>query len=284
MHYYKLNIPDWNLATSHLSLEEEAIYFRLVNYYYDTEAPISEETQWVFRRLRLGSHSDVAERILSEFFFLKEDGWHHRRCENVIDEYHEQAEKNRNNGKKGGRKPKRDAASKAKNPVGSQSDASGGAKENPDITLTINQEPLTSNQSITPLAPLEKNSRRGKKLPIGFTLPKEWIDLAISEMRCSPSAVESDQLAFIHYYTNGKGKNESHIDWQMTWRNWYRKSYSECSKSSEENSNGKRRSGIESIQDRVKGDIAQRNSGRSSAGIRASASNVIDGEFERVPY
>jgi uncharacterized protein YdaU (DUF1376 family) len=52
MHYYKFNIADWHLATSHLTLEEEAIYFKLVNFYYDTEQPIPAETQTVIRRLR----------------------------------------------------------------------------------------------------------------------------------------------------------------------------------------------------------------------------------------
>ena len=58
MHYYKFNIADWHLATSHLTLEEEAIYFKLVNFYYDTEKPIPLETQMVIRRLRLGSYVD----------------------------------------------------------------------------------------------------------------------------------------------------------------------------------------------------------------------------------
>ena len=70
MHYYKFNIADWHLATSHLSLEEEAIYFRLINYYYDTEQAIPEETQSVIRRLRLGSNSEIVGIILKEFFTI----------------------------------------------------------------------------------------------------------------------------------------------------------------------------------------------------------------------
>jgi len=71
MYYYKFNIADWHLATSHLSLEEEAIYFRLINYYYDTESPIPVETQSVIRRLRLGSNSEIVGIILKEFFTLE---------------------------------------------------------------------------------------------------------------------------------------------------------------------------------------------------------------------
>jgi uncharacterized protein YdaU (DUF1376 family) len=53
MHYYKFEIAVWHLHTSHLSLIEEAVYFRLINFYYDTESPIPTETHSVIRRLRL---------------------------------------------------------------------------------------------------------------------------------------------------------------------------------------------------------------------------------------
>ena len=142
MHYYKFHIPDWNLATGHLSLEEEAIYFRLINFYYDTEAPIPKETQTVIRRLRLGSHSVSVGLILEEFFVLEDDGWHHKRCDEVISEYHGKAELNRENGKKGGRPPRNGAASRAKNPDGSQMEP----RRNPDVTLTTNHKPITNNQ------------------------------------------------------------------------------------------------------------------------------------------
>ena len=42
MHYYKFNIADWSLGTAHLSLIEEAIYFRLINHYYDSESDLFE--------------------------------------------------------------------------------------------------------------------------------------------------------------------------------------------------------------------------------------------------
>ena len=132
MYYYKFNIADWHLATSHLSLEEEAIYFRLINYYYDSENPIPEETQSVIRRLRLGSYSETVGIILKEFFTLESDGWHHKRCDDEISQYHEKAEVNQINGKKGGRPKKTQSVS----------------KDNPDITLTKNHKPLTKNQII----------------------------------------------------------------------------------------------------------------------------------------
>jgi uncharacterized protein YdaU (DUF1376 family) len=144
MHYYKFNIADWHLATSHLLLEEEAIYFKLVNHYYDTEQPIPVETQSVIRRLRLGNHSDMVNSVLKEFFVLQEDGWHHDRCDQEIEKYHNKAENNKIVGKLGGR-PRKNKDLET-NPQKTQT----VSKNNPQETLTTNHKPITNNHINTP--------------------------------------------------------------------------------------------------------------------------------------
>lgn len=141
MHYYKFNISDWALSTSHLSEIEELVYFRLMNFYYDTEQPIPKETHSVIRRLRLGNHSDTVALILSEFFHETEKGWEHSRINEVIETYHETAEKNKLNGKKGGR-PRANKGQKPNGlPMGSQTEPKHNLNQE---LLTINQEPLTN--------------------------------------------------------------------------------------------------------------------------------------------
>jgi len=140
MHYYKFNIADWHLATSHLTLEEEAIYFKLVNFYYDTEQPIPLETQMVIRRLRLGSYVDSVGLVLDEFFIKTEDGYIHERCDLEIEKYHSKAEINKTVGKLGGRPKKINELHD--NPEITQM----VSENNPQITLTTNQEPRTTNQ------------------------------------------------------------------------------------------------------------------------------------------
>jgi len=139
MHYYKFNIADWHLATSHLSLEEEIVYFRLINFYYDTELPIPTETQSVLRRLRLKGNTLIFKDVLQEFFVLEHDGWHHKRCDDEILKYHSKAEVNRQVGKLGGR-PKKI------NNIENPEITTMVSENNPQITLTTNQEPLTKNQ------------------------------------------------------------------------------------------------------------------------------------------
>lgn len=126
MHYYQFSIGDYRAATAHLTNEEDLAFRRLLDMYYDTEQKIPLDTQWVSRRLRVDAH--VVRDVLNDMFVQHEDGWYHARCADVIEQYHAMAEKNRANGRLGGRK---------KNPVGSDSQ--------PIAKATINQEPLTNN-------------------------------------------------------------------------------------------------------------------------------------------
>jgi uncharacterized protein YdaU (DUF1376 family) len=126
MHYYQFSIGDYRAATAHLTNEEDLAFRRLLDMYYDTEQKIPLDTQWVSRRLRVDAH--VVRDVLNDMFVKHEDGWYHARCDDVIQQYHAMAEKNRANGRLGGRK---------KNPVGSDSQ--------PIAKATINQELITNN-------------------------------------------------------------------------------------------------------------------------------------------
>jgi uncharacterized protein YdaU (DUF1376 family) len=126
MHYFQFHIGDYRAATAHLSNDEDLAYRRLLDMYYDTENQIPLDTQWVAKRLRMDC--DVVKVVLQDMFKLTETGWHHGRCETVIEQYHAMAEKNRANGRLGGRK---------KNPVATVSQ--------PIAKATINNEPITNN-------------------------------------------------------------------------------------------------------------------------------------------
>jgi len=148
LHYYQFHIADFSLHTSHLTLEEEAVFRRLLDHYYDTESPIPKETQPVIRRLRLVSYAEIVQSILSEFFVLQDDGWHNLRADSEISDYNEKAVIARENGKKGGR-PKKNKRLQNEKPRITQP----VILANPDVTqpkpnqepITINEEPLTNN-------------------------------------------------------------------------------------------------------------------------------------------
>lgn len=172
MHYYKFNIGDWNLSTGHLSLEEESIYLRLINYYYDTEGPIPLETKSVFRRLRIANHSVIANEILEEYFEKTEKGFCHARCTKEIKDFKKKTQTNRINGAKGGR-PRKDATSsktqsvsdgiQSANPEGTQTEPTNNPKQEP---LTTNHKPKNKDLDFSSWP--EKPSKE---------VLQEWLDL-----------------------------------------------------------------------------------------------------------
>lgn len=170
MHYYKFNIGDYRKDTGHLSTLEHGIYRQLIDWYYLDEKPIPAETQVVARRLRLDSEVDLhsLKMVLKDFFALTKTGYAHKRIDVEIREYHGQAEKNKNNGKLGGR------------PKKTQSVISGNPDENQNNPnhkpITINQEPKRDTATaVCPASVSEQvwadflSLRRTKKAPMTVT-------------------------------------------------------------------------------------------------------------------
>lgn len=139
MHYYQFNIADYRKDTYHLTPIEHYIYRTLIDWYYLDEQPIPKITQVVSRRLGLGSDMEPnISNVLKDFFIEHENGWHHKRIDQEINEYHNQCDKNKTNGKLGGR-PKKTQVVMSGNPELTE--------PNPTVTLTINHKPITNNQS-----------------------------------------------------------------------------------------------------------------------------------------
>ena len=217
MHYYKFNIGDWHLHTSHLTLVEEAVYFRLVNHYYNTEKPfIKSETQTLIRRLRLGDESVTVKAILDEFFVLNGENYVHARCEKEIKAFKKKAKVNKENGAKGGRPPVFKGIED--NPEKTQTVSS----HNPDVTLNTNHKPLTNNQE-----PLLKDNVAiapvGQKKSKRFTppLPQVVANYMIERELSFNEAVKQSN-SFVDFYESkgwmvGKNKMKS---WQASARNW----------------------------------------------------------------
>jgi uncharacterized protein YdaU (DUF1376 family) len=200
MHYYKFNIADYRKDTGHLSTIEHGIYRQLIDWYYLDEQPIPEETQVVIRRLRLGSDEvNFLRNVLNDFFVLGKTGYTHKRIEVEIKDYQEQVEKNKNNGKLGGR-PKKTQVVISGLPDESQN--------NP------NHKPLTTNHK-----PIEKN-KRGSRLPPDLIFPDEWFDFLVKER---PELNAQQTFAkFMDYWIAQAGQKGVKLDWFATWRNWVR--------------------------------------------------------------
>lgn len=152
MYKYLHHIGDFMVDTAHLTPLEECFYRRAIDLYYLNEKPLPKETQSVFRRLRAITQEEreAVINVLQDFFVEQEDGFHNKRCDAEIAEYQLNANKNRENGKKGGRPPKKKPEDNhntsemvnSENPQETQSVILGSQSE---TQKNLNRKPLTDN-------------------------------------------------------------------------------------------------------------------------------------------
>ena len=204
MHYYKFNVASWAKDTSHLSLKEEAIYLRLVNFYYDHEKPIPLKTHLVLRKLRMADESETVELILEEFFNKTKDGWTHKHCEKLIGEYQKMAERNKKNAKLGGRPKIKDLENPTGNQDGTEDNPTGIPNYKPE---TNNQEPETNKQK----KPSKAKPSDAKEVQDYFS-ERGYAELGIG------------QKFIDHYESIGWKRGKQPVkDWKATARTWMTK-------------------------------------------------------------
>lgn len=188
MHYYSFNIKDYRKDTQHLKPMEHYIYRMLIDLYYMDEKPIPKKTQWVMRRLMLDNleHENMLKNVLDDFFYECDEGFRHKRIDCEITKYHGNAQKNRENGKKGGR-PR---------------------KNNPEITHSVtdglplesqnnpNQEPITNNHK-------PSNSNNNSASYFSIDSIADWVHPELAEMNAmlmlgAPSVPAISQADYDH--------------------------------------------------------------------------------------
>lgn len=102
MHYYQFNIADYRKRTGHLTLVEHAIYRWLMDTYYLEEVPLTSDTAKLMRlhSVRTQDEKDAFYAVLDEFFELKDDGYHHEKCDEELAKIYEKSEKARKSAQK----------------------------------------------------------------------------------------------------------------------------------------------------------------------------------------
>lgn len=103
MNFYKRHIGDYIKKAGHLTLLEHGIYTRLMDVYYTREAGIPEDKAARLIGARSKDELQALANVLEEFFDLVDGAWTQGRCEEEIGIASAKADKNRENGAKGGR-------------------------------------------------------------------------------------------------------------------------------------------------------------------------------------
>lgn len=104
MNYYEHHLGDWAKDTVHLTMLEEGAYRRLVDVYYIKEKPLPKAIREIYKLARAAAkpEREAVDAVLREFFLEREDGWHHKRCDEELARYaegQEDAEGKRENDK-----------------------------------------------------------------------------------------------------------------------------------------------------------------------------------------
>lgn len=131
MNFYKRHIGDYIKKAGHLTLLEHGIYTRLMDVYYTREAGIPEDKAARLIGARSKDEIQALANVLDEFFTLVDGAWTQGRCEEEIGNASAKADKNRENGAKGGRPRKTITNSQPdENPDGYGSENHVGFKNN----------------------------------------------------------------------------------------------------------------------------------------------------------
>jgi uncharacterized protein YdaU (DUF1376 family) len=91
MNSVQFHIPDWTVATRHLSRTERDIYLALILEYYDRERPLpASDLDRLARRVMVNTEDErvAMESVLVEFFNLEGDVYRHHRCDEEIEKFH----------------------------------------------------------------------------------------------------------------------------------------------------------------------------------------------------
>ena len=174
MHYYQHNIGDYRRDTSHLSLVEHGIYRQLMDSYYLDEQPLCADLAKLTRShsVRSADEQQSLKNVLADFFELTENGYIHKRCDEVIAEYHGKSDKARASAMARWHSQNKDVDANAL-PTQTERNAKG--------MLTNNHKPITNNHIPTPEGVTESvwndylKIRKAAKKPITDTALKGLI-------------------------------------------------------------------------------------------------------------
>jgi uncharacterized phage protein (TIGR02220 family) len=97
LHHYPHHIGDYRRDTIQLSLLEHGVYRQLLDCYYLDEKPLPSDANACCRAIGARSEEERAAvvQVLGEFFRLTDDGYKHRRCDKVLEEWYEKSGKAR---------------------------------------------------------------------------------------------------------------------------------------------------------------------------------------------
>ncbi len=139
MNYYERHLGDYAKDTGHLSLLEHGVYTLLLDRYYATEAGIPQDQVHRIARARTPEERAAVDAVLQDFFRIDGNLWVNGRVEEELEKAKVRISKARENGKKGGRPPKKNPKGTPEKPsgfpAGSENETQPKAHQSPDTSI-----------------------------------------------------------------------------------------------------------------------------------------------------
>lgn len=219
MHYYQFNIHEYHSHTRHLTLEEDAVFRRLLDYQYLHETALPNDVILLAKKCVMVGYENQIEYILNEFFKLTENGWVNKRAFQEIEKYQTHQQKSSLGGKIS-------AARKSKGPSRGVENKFNTPSTNKE-QRTINKEQLTINKEqcfldapdgekkiepleekkINTLGPIADDWRPSEKTLA--MIPINWPDKL--------KDIEDEIFKFKTYY---QAENKLKADWDKQFQLW----------------------------------------------------------------
>jgi uncharacterized protein YdaU (DUF1376 family) len=226
MHYYPHHIGDFIKDTANLNDHQMVTYLRMIWAYYTEEKPLPDECESIAFAMR--SDEKTVHLLLRHYFDLQADGWHHKRCDRVLQDIYGKSEK------------ARDAANKRwgkeKQKMPDQCDGNADAMQthnanNADASLLdATQYPIpkeregcVDEQASPAPPPPEKKTKvsRAVSLSSDWEPTQEMIDYCKAKRpELNPNVVAEN---FRDYFLSAPGDKGLKKDWEATWRTWVRR-------------------------------------------------------------
>ena len=178
MNYYEHHLGDYAQATAHLSFVEDAAYSRLIRKYYAQEKPLPADLAATQRLVsaRTKEEKEAVETVLSEFFELRDDGWHNRRCDEEIERYLDKQIKAKRSAEA---RWNREPAHTDGNANAMRTHSEGNAHQTPD---TNHQTPISSSTKKKSKLALEKPVDVSQDVWQSFLLVRKAKNAAVTDL------------------------------------------------------------------------------------------------------
>ena len=210
--YFPMFPADFEADTSHLTLEEDGAYNRLLRLMWMTPGcSLPDDATWIARRMRVdqSAYDGVVAPIISEFFKRSQGRVFSPRLMQEFKKADKTSKLRREAGMKGGRPQTIENKQKEQKPGLSRAKAGLTYPEPYPDTEEEKKEPSGSFQ--------KKAAKRGER--IGDFEP----DLSeASRLGLSPSQAKTERDKFRDFWISKPGAGGVKLDWPATWRNWCR--------------------------------------------------------------